>query len=204
MTRSETCKRILRHLDAYVVSELDPGRSREIEEHLNECVTCREERNRRMLFQSLLEEALAPQPAPSGFADQVMFSVRREAESMQTRDWGFPGLVLGLAALGMLLSISGLIVWLVGSGIPPEVWWEVTVRQMSDASRDVSSWWDLGMMRAKWEWIRLVGLPAGMWSEMNGLKDWWSHPAVPAAVLLSFTGMIAWSLSLKRTGETAS
>jgi len=72
------CKKVLSRLNAYADHELSSSLSREIEDHLHGCGTCR------IQFEHILQvgaslNALDVLPVPDGFADRVMTEARKRA-----------------------------------------------------------------------------------------------------------------------------
>jgi anti-sigma factor RsiW len=86
------CKKVLSHLNAYADHELSDSLSREIDDHLRDCGTCR------IQFERILRvgdsiNALGVLPVPDGFADRVMAEARSrvlrsaEKKSFFTFNW---------------------------------------------------------------------------------------------------------------------
>ena len=86
------CKKVLSHLSAHADHELSDSLSREIDDHLRDCVTCQIQFERILRVGDFLN-ALGVLPVPDGFADRVMAEARSrvllgaEKKSFFAWDW---------------------------------------------------------------------------------------------------------------------
>jgi len=86
------CKKVLSHLNAHADHELSGSLSREIDDHLCDCGTCRIQFERILRVGASLN-ALGVLPVPDGFAENVMSKARsrvlRSAEKKSFFAWGW-------------------------------------------------------------------------------------------------------------------
>ncbi|MHC1744169.1 MAG: anti-sigma factor [Syntrophobacteraceae bacterium] len=71
------CKRVLSRLSAFRDGEVPVGLAREMEEHLADCLACREQVERIRRVGDLLDQQPIIPPLPSAFAARVMAQARR-------------------------------------------------------------------------------------------------------------------------------
>ena len=72
------CKKVLSRLHAYVDGEVPASLTREMEEHLGTCTSCRSQAERIRQVDDILDSMSIP-PLPQGFSARVMAEARRRA-----------------------------------------------------------------------------------------------------------------------------
>jgi hypothetical protein len=108
-----TVHRVLREqLGAYALGALEPRERAEVDAHLQECASCREELARLAALPGLLarvspDEAADPRPAPGDVGERALaaLATRRRDERRRRRRWG-----AGLAAAAATVVALGLVV----------------------------------------------------------------------------------------------
>lgn len=94
-------------LAAYYDEELEPGRRRQVEQHLRECPACQAELERLSQLSDLLAQYTLPKSltSPKIFQSQVMLRLSRRQETrMQYQSWVWYVIPLGLSGVLVLLQ----------------------------------------------------------------------------------------------------